>query len=325
MDEAPPHEVLSAQDFQEGKVLAAYAKYVVHQAVVKVGRPSLSGEMSVGSLCSGSEMASVAIDALGSALVDQAVPINFRTSFCCESVEGRRKWCQAVVDKLHPGSDTCVYNDITTLMGSASHCTRHGQACQVEEHFDGCIVGFSCKDASKANPNRGKLAASVLTTPTSAGGTNDTIHGALKVIDQRLPEWLLLENSDTLDDADHAAGLELLLNALASRGYDPMPFLIDASEYGLPQVRKRMYILSVLRPARRLTIANYTLYCEKVKELLVLFKVQGPDLLSVLLPDDSAVLGNELANRLSRGPPRGWDSSTIDNHRREWTKMGLRW
>ena len=237
----------------------------------------------------------------------------------------KRGWCQRVVDVLEPDSEACIYDDITKISSGTAQCQRHGQCCPVEAQIDGLVVGFSCKDASKANPNRGKLAAKLLTGAPSPGKTNDTIASTLELIENKLPEWILLENSDTLDDADHAAGLELLLSELAGRGYDPMPFLIDGSEYGLPQVRKRMYILAVLRPSRRFKIANYTVLHTRIAELLLHFKVSSPSLLDTLLPNGHPCVDEELALRQTKGPPKLMESSTIDIHRKEFMKAGLRW
>ena len=61
------------------------------------------------------------------------------------------------------------------------------------------------------------------------------------------------------------------------------------------------------------------------KGLLEPFKLGGPGLLPVLLDDDSRFVREELERRLSRGAAKGWDSSSIDAHRREFVRTGIRW
>ena len=222
LDTAPPVGKLTGKTLKTGKTLEQFAKYVVHRGVVKMGRPSFKGTMTVASMCHGSAMDVVALFDLGQALQDGDIPVSFIPVLSCELDSKKRAWCQRVLDKLDPTCDACILDDMTKICTNEAQCSRHNPNCKLQdERVDGLIVGFSCRDASKANPNRKQLAASLFTSSTSPGKTNDTVIATLKFIDQKLPEWILLENSDTLDDSDHVVALELLLSELASRGYDP--------------------------------------------------------------------------------------------------------
>ena len=326
LDTDPPVDKLTGQMLKTGQTLEQFAKHIVHCGVLKMGRPSFKGSMTVASMCHGSAMDVVALHALGEALQAQDIPVSFTCILSCEIEPKKRLWCQRVLDKLDPNGDACVMDDMTKICNGTATCSRHnGQKCTLNERVDGLIVGFSCKDASKANQNRSKLASTLFTSSTSPGKTNDTVVATLNFIDKHLPEWILLENSDTLDESDHVVGLELLLSELASRGYDPMPFLIDGSEYALPQIRKRMYILCLLRPGRRFKISNYELLNKRVGELLLHFKLGSPSLLESLLSSDHDCVAKELEIRQASGPSKGWESSSIDIHRKAWQKEGKRW
>lgn len=324
-DEPPTH--VKSEDLLEGKMLRTFAKSVVHKGVISCGRPSLQGDFKLASLCSGSEVLSVAMGALSSAFQEQGIELRVFVPLACEIEPNKRQWIQKVQDELHPmfSEGMCVFDDITCLSSGKAWCQRHSEYCAVKEQFDGLMCGFSCRDLSRMNPNRAKLASLVFSSSASPGKTNDTFTGALEFIGEHNPEFIGLENSDTLDDADHAIGLDILLQNLAEMGYDVQAFLIDCQEYALPQARKRVFVVGVKRPARRLKIANFSAFFNKYKGLLESFKMEGPDLRHVLLGEDNEFVRKELLAKLSKGMPKGWDSSTIDAHRREWSRSGMRW
>ena len=60
------------------------ARHIVHEGITTFGRPELKGTIRVASLCSGSEMLSVTLDALSQGLKEQQVRVNFLTVMVCE-------------------------------------------------------------------------------------------------------------------------------------------------------------------------------------------------------------------------------------------------
>lgn len=325
LGEAPPE--LTAEHLLRGQVLDVYAQHATYAGVMQMGRPSLKGDLKIVSLCSGSEMLSVAMDALSKELLKQQIHIDIRVPCICEVDETKRRWCMAVQEQLHPqdSQNMCAFTDVTSFIDGEGFCERHGKTCVLPDHLDGVVAGTSCKDFSRANPNRRRLSGdAILATGSSPGKSADTLRGTFSVIDKRTPEFVILENVDTLDEADHAAGLDFVLQELGARGYDTQAFLVDSSEYGLPQARKRVFVLAVLSPGRKFRVKNYSRFFERVTDVLLACKLRGPGLLHVLLQDDDEFVAEELEQRQKCGP-KGWDSSTIETHRREWSRVGLRW
>lgn len=76
----------------------------------------------------------------------------------------------------------------------------------------------------------------------------------LKVVDALKPRWLLMENvpgflstkvTDDETGKDTATlVIEVLIKELQSRGYRPTYFILSAEKYGVPQKRKRLFILA---------------------------------------------------------------------------------
>jgi hypothetical protein len=83
MGDTPP-DALSPDDILKGRALEACMQHFVHQGIVKVGRPPLKGTLRVGSLCSGSEMLSVALDALTQECKKQGIDLSFKVVMVCE-------------------------------------------------------------------------------------------------------------------------------------------------------------------------------------------------------------------------------------------------
>lgn len=221
VDPSPPGR-LSAEDILNGDTLTHFAKRAVHCAILHCGRPSLQGELKIGSLCSGSEMLSACLHALTSCLRAEQVELELRTPFCCEADPLKRKWCIQVANLIH-GQDSgniCAHTDVAQFLeGAQAMCQRHGAKCNLPQ-LDGLVAGTSCKDSSRANPNRKTLATQTIVGASSSPGKSaDTLAGALSVIDHRAPEFILLENVDTLTEADHCDGLDHLFHQLACRGW----------------------------------------------------------------------------------------------------------
>ena len=82
--------------------------------------------------------------------------------------------------------------------------------------------------------------------------------------------------------------------------------------------------MGLRRPCRSLGVTDHDSFFRRLTELLVAFKMQGPSLADVLLEDGNPHVVAELARRSER-QPRGWESATINTHRMEWQKLGLRW
>jgi DNA (cytosine-5)-methyltransferase 1 len=90
-------------------------------------------------------------------------------------------------------------------------------------------------------------------TPGMSDPRAETIRAYLRVLEQALPECMLLENVHGISNAKggaNAAALGVLKTGLAeinkSRGtsYAPQPLDIDGADYGVPQHRRRLFVFA---------------------------------------------------------------------------------
>ena len=324
-----PPDNLAAEHFLDGSHLLHFANRCVYLAIERLGRPASSRQLRVASVCSGSEMLSVSLDALAGALGAHHCGLTFAVPYVCEIDPAKRRWCIEVQDILSksPGgaTDSCAYGDICGVVNGTTQCTRHSNHCLVPAVLDGFVGRFSCKDFSRANQNRKNCnGVDLVRGGTSPGKTADTIKGILDILDHSPPDWLLLENVDAMEDGGSDSAVDELLCVLGEKGLDAQAFKINASDYGLPQSRARLFIMGVRRPGRAMTIVDYDAFFKRVPEFLEMDKMGCPSLLDVLLPDQRAVVTSELRRRQQR-TAKGWDSGSIGIHRAEWQKHGLRW
>lgn len=83
-----------------------------------------------------------------------------------------------------------------------------------------------------------------------ADSRSSTLHAWLRALAHARPEVILLENVQGLSSLNGGEGLKLLLrgvaevNALAGTAYNPAVFSIDAAGFGVPQHRRRVFMLA---------------------------------------------------------------------------------
>ena len=146
----------------------------------------------------------------------------------------------------------------------------------------------------------------------------------LKIVDKVMPEAVILEHVDAMDDGYQDTGLDHVLQVLGDRGYDPQALSTDASAYGSYQSRKRLYIVGVLSPGRVFKIMSFATIFNQMLKLLNNFKLKAFDLIDIAFKSPPS-LRNELRERVAHSQPRAWESGTIDIHRQAWPSLGLRW
>ena len=134
----------------------------------------------------------------------------------------------------------------------------------------------------------------------------------------------MVENVDELLGSAHAPAFDDLLAEASSRGYDVQAYVVNASDYGLPQNRMRAYIVGVLRPSRRFNIPDSGVFFERLRAVFESFKcTDGAGVLDVLFPPEHEAVQHEQAICRTK-VSKGWESSTLDIHRAEWLKRGFR-
>ncbi|MDR1033945.1 MAG: DNA (cytosine-5-)-methyltransferase [Bifidobacteriaceae bacterium] len=128
--------------------------------------------------------------------------------------------------------------------------------------FDVLLAGFPCQPFSSAGSRRGFL------------DTRGTLFFNIEeILMQKKPKAFLLENVEGLvshdkTDKNKPIGrtLETILSHLQDLGYKVSWQLLDASEYGVPQKRKRIYIAGSLNNA--IDLSNFAKTPSKLSDVL---------------------------------------------------------
>ena len=113
-----------------------------------------------------------------------------------------------------------VYGDITKINASDI------------PNFDYLLAGFPCQPFSSAGKRNGFL--------DERGGLFFTIH---KILAVKKPQGFLLENVDGLVNHEQGKTIKLIISKLEELDYHVTWKILDASEFGVPQKRKRVYII----------------------------------------------------------------------------------
>ncbi|MDQ5920075.1 MAG: (cytosine-5)-methyltransferase 1 [Pseudomonadota bacterium] len=113
--------------------------------------------------------------------------------------------------------------------------------------FDYLLAGFPCQPFSSAGKRNGFM--------DERGGLFFIIHNILKI---KKPKGFLLENVDGLVNHDNGNTLKTILDKLQELKYNVSWDILDASEFGVPQKRRRVYIVGHKKYAPNLKGYNQT-------------------------------------------------------------------
>jgi len=98
---------------------------------------------------------------------------------------------------------------------------------------------FPCQDLSTAGLQRG------ITEETRSG----LLWECRKIIDAKLPTYLMLENVPALVGKKHKADFDKWIAYLDSKGYNTYWKILNAKDFGVPQSRNRVIAISILKEA----------------------------------------------------------------------------
>ena len=113
----------------------------------------------------------------------------------------------------------------------------HGDITKIDENkipdFDVLVGGFPCQPFSSIGKRQGFLHA--------AQGT--LFYDVLRIINNKKNSAFLLENVPGLVSHDNGRTFQVILDSLEEAGYKVFSKVLDASNFGVPQFRKRIYIV----------------------------------------------------------------------------------
>lgn len=142
---------------------------------------------------------------------------DMKTVAFCEYEEYAKK----VLRKNWP--DVPIYGDVRDV--TSQQLEKDGIS------FDVICGGFPCQDISIAGKNKGII----------EGERSGLWKEFRRLIDETRPKYAVIENVSAL----LSRGLNVILQDLAEIGYDATWTMLDTQFFGLPQRRRRVYILAV--------------------------------------------------------------------------------
>ena len=294
---------VSAKEIIDGTLLYNQSKQHVRDFGKTQGDWCAPEQLSIGTLCSGTEVVSLAVHALSVAMKEADYETELEVKFACESSPDKQRWVGSVFDVTW-GEGPCIFRDINDMTSIDAHCVRHSRKCRIPR-VNGVIAGTSCKDLSRANTRQ----HSDVLSPQASGTSANTLSGLLGYLSVHCPDWCILENVDEL--VSESENLNLLCAHAAARGYDMQGYILDSLQYGLPQSRRRLYVVFARTSPRTMQITGgFDAFFKRVNNILVCAQRLPPCITGCLLPGDDPRLQRALAER-AKEAPEVFTSNTI--------------
>ena len=142
------------------------------------------------------------------------------------------KKCRDVLALHFP--ETKLFDDVKEVTGEQLRATGF-----IPER--GIIAGgFPCQDLSIAGLRRGL-----------DGARSGLFHEIIRLADELKPQFLILENVGGLLSSQRGKDMGIVITALVERGYGVCWRVLDSQNFGVPQRRRRVFIVASLGDHRR--------------------------------------------------------------------------
>jgi len=151
------------------------------------------------------------------------------------------KHARSILTKQFPKST--ILEDVKNVTGQ--------QLLDLGFESSGIIVGgFPCQDLSVAGKRKGL-----------AGERSGLFFEVVRILDETKARWFILENVPGLLSSNGGRDLGIILGALVELGYGVAYRVLDAQYFGVPQRRRRIFIVGCLgddgrTPAQVLSISE---------------------------------------------------------------------
>ena len=146
-----------------------------------------------------------------------------RAGMECISVCEIDKNAQAILRRHFPKAE--LFNDVRKV-GIATHGRKS---------IDVICGGFPCQDLSVAGKRAGL-----------AGERSGLWFEFARIIDELEPSWVVIENVPGLLSSDKGRDFAVIIQWLAQRGYGVVWRVLDAQYFGVPQRRRRVFLVASL-------------------------------------------------------------------------------
>lgn len=142
------------------------------------------------------------------------------------------KKCRDVLAQHFP--ETKLFDDVKEVTGEQIRATGF-----IPER--GIIAGgFPCQDLSIAGLRKGL-----------GGSRSGLFHEIIRLADELKPQFLILENVAGLLSSQRGKDMGIVITALVERGYGVCWRVLDSQNYGVPQRRRRVFIVASLGDHRK--------------------------------------------------------------------------
>ena len=136
------------------------------------------------------------------------------------------KHARQVLTKQFPNST--ILEDVKNVTGQ--------QLLDLGFESSGIIVGgFPCQDLSVAGKRKGL-----------AGERSGLFFEVVRLLDETKAKWFILENVPGLLSSNGGRDLGIVIGSLAELGYGVAYRILDAQYFGVPQRRRRIFIVGCL-------------------------------------------------------------------------------
>lgn len=158
---------------------------------------------------------------------------------------------EKALKNLNVSFDLVAFSEIDKY-ATKSYCAIHGidesanlgditkiDETELPKDIDLCTYGFPCQDISLAGKQKGLFNEDG--TQTRSG----LFFEALRIIEATKPRVAIAENVKNLTSKKFNAQFQIVLESLEQAGYNNYWKVLNAKDYGIPQNRERVFIVSI--------------------------------------------------------------------------------
>lgn len=137
------------------------------------------------------------------------------------------KYASKAYSAIHDISEEKNLKDVTKI-----------DILDIDDPVDLITYGFPCQDISNAGKQRGFEHEGELTR-------SGLFFEALRIIEDYKPKFAIAENVKALVSKKFTNEFNIVLNSLDKAGYNNYWKVLNAKDYGIPQNRERVFIISI--------------------------------------------------------------------------------
>lgn len=138
------------------------------------------------------------------------------------------KYASKAYSAIHEVSEDKNLRDVTKI-----------DILDIEDRVDLITYGFPCQDISNAGKQKG------FTDENGERTRSGLFFEALRIIDEYKPKFAIAENVKALTSKKFANEFKTVLDSLDEVGYNNYYRVLNAKDYGIPQNRERVFIISI--------------------------------------------------------------------------------